>query len=230
MSKKVNRTLIGFDIRLYTEYYLDLIWDHKRRNSYLLRRDLKWPMSVDKMVWPSIFRYSEESLQHDPFELKGMIDVIPDSMHQIALELWPDLEEMKAYFLKRRNKLKEGLQIAVFLEGEESWQSDEYWRAVLDPRLDVGIVPKGWSLLGYDVADKYMVSGLSNCGYNPEDRKELRNSWSDRLNGHGLLKTLGDAMLFKNITDQRVPEHKPFFVYTLFHDSQDTQGWDIPIA
>jgi hypothetical protein len=72
-----------------------------------------------------------------------------------------------------------------------------------------------WELLGYDVADP-TISGLSNCGYDPSEQARLAPEWSNRLNEHHLIADLDDAYAFLEITNQRVPEHAPFFVLGLW--------------
>lgn len=41
---------------------------------------------------------------------------------------------------------------------------------------------ENWKLLGYDIADEWLTSGLSNCGYRENEVAALRASWAeDRL-------------------------------------------------
>lgn len=47
--------LLGFDVRLHREDYVDSTWNEERRNSFLLSPKIKWPLSVDTLVWPSAF-------------------------------------------------------------------------------------------------------------------------------------------------------------------------------
>ena len=69
-------------------------------------------------------------------------------------------------------------------------------------------------LLGYDVADVGFWSGLSNCGYT-EEAATLRPEWRNRINQYGLLQNHKDAFEFMEISNRRVPEHSPFWVYGL---------------
>lgn len=76
-----------------------------------------------------------------------------------------------------------------------------------------------WEFLGYDVADSGgSISGLMNCGFLPghEDVAALRARWGPRLNSWHLFDELTDAAAFKDFSDHRVPEHKPFFVNGLW--------------
>ncbi len=78
--------------------------------------------------------------------------------------------------------------------------------------------PDDWKLLGYDVADHGLTSGLSNCGYDTTEKPDWQRRWVRRLNDHGLLTTIDDAEAFAEACDARVSEHAPFFVYGLFAD------------
>jgi len=71
-------------------------------------------------------------------------------------------------------------------------------------------------LLGYDVADDVMTSGLSNCGYSDEEKERLRPVWAPQLNRFHLFDRANLALQFKGITEARVPEHAPFFVFGLY--------------
>lgn len=70
-----------------------------------------------------------------------------------------------------------------------------------------------WPLLGYDVADPWQVSGLTNCGYSSEEKAALVETWRPRLTASGLLRTLTWAKEFVDVANGRVLEHAPFYVY-----------------
>jgi hypothetical protein len=80
-------------------------------------------------------------------------------------------------------------------------------------------VPSSWHFLGYDVADQWLVSGLSNCGYIEDEREEWRLKWSRRINNLHLLLDVDDAHEFAQATNQRVAEHAPFYVYGLWKET-----------
>lgn len=211
--------LLGFDIRLSSEDYIGVFLDQERRDLHLIKPDISWPLSVDIMVWPSFFCYDRDRSGPAYFQFNGTIDITPHNTRHLALELWSNLDEMRSYFLKQKNKLtKKWFQLAIVLRRDNFLQSDDFWRAVLDPPLSIDKLPKDWLFLGYDIADRDMISGLSNCGYDAKEKYLIQKTWSSRLNEYGLLKNLEDAMQFKNLSNQRVPEHKPFYVYGLFRD------------
>jgi hypothetical protein len=76
-------------------------------------------------------------------------------------------------------------------------------------------VGPGWRFVGFDVADD-AISGLSNCGYRQDEVGDLRATWAPRLNAHGLFEDVADALSFRGLTDERVPEHAPFAVHGIW--------------
>ena len=72
-----------------------------------------------------------------------------------------------------------------------------------------------WTTLGYDIADIFFVSGLSNCGVGSEEISRLRARWLEGVNGSGLLRSLARAREFKEYADQRFPSHAPFHILGL---------------
>ncbi|HEX8703058.1 MAG TPA: hypothetical protein VF815_29745 [Myxococcaceae bacterium] len=80
-------------------------------------------------------------------------------------------------------------------------------------------VDAGWTFLGYDVADLGgSISGLMNCGFLPgqDDVEALRAVWGPKLNSRHLFDDVADAVAFKDFSNHRVPEHRPFFVNGLW--------------
>jgi hypothetical protein len=75
---------------------------------------------------------------------------------------------------------------------------------------------ESWTLLGYDVADTWLLSGLSNCGYHTDEVAPLRGTWGPRLNDHHLFGQLDDARAFAALSGRRVSAHAPFFVFALW--------------
>ncbi len=216
----MNKELLGFDIRLCPEDYIDKTWNQERYDRFLLSPKVKWPLSVDQSVWPSLFRY------HDIFShgnlyswVEGAFEIPAEDIRQQAIDMWPNLESMVECFLKYGNVHgKNGIAIAVELVEEIPKSSSQFWHAVLEPSLTARI-PEDWIFLGYDVADENRHSGLSGCAYTLDEKSMLQDMWAERLNEYGLLKMLEDAMQFKKLSHQRVPEHAPFFIYSLFRDA-----------
>jgi hypothetical protein len=205
MSSDINRLFVGFDVRLCRKDYDMTGWDNEIS---LLRVDVAWPLSIDINVWPSAF----DQLMPSDF---------PDNATHPIIGVWFDLE-MMLNFLKqpKMNQIKCGIPISVELVTDEDLSKDPFWESVLYPYgpLSPNGNPAGWILLGYDVADRSQLSGLTNCAYDSEEKPNLRLTWSAKLNEHGLFRSPEDAIRFKDTANLRVREHAPFYVYALYRD------------
>jgi hypothetical protein len=83
--------------------------------------------------------------------------------------------------------------------------------------LPLDIIDEGaGQLLGYDVADLAMTSGLTNCGYTQIEKSQIQQVWAMRLNRFHLFDSRDDADRFRALTDRRVPEHAPFLVFGVY--------------
>ena len=212
----MNQRLIRFDIRLPKEDYVSEFWNQENRDRFLLRPETAWPLSVDPLVWPSVFYstiFREASkLPYGNIEVDPLVD---DGKY------WLNLEQMKAFYARHKKANKEGIAIAIQLFSEKSLVEDIISYKEPDG-IQCGItlghtcpdkLPANSEFLGYDVADASWISGLTNCGYISEEKMDLSKVWAPRLNSFGLLSTLEDAAEFRRLCDDRVSEHAPFWVY-----------------
>ena len=221
-----NHEVVGFDIRLCAEDYVDKRWDKKNRDLLLLKPEITWPLSVDEWIWPSVFILSQkEALQarvgyfpeYLPFQ--GVIKADPTNFRHQITALWTNFEEMKiCYFenAKKKEKLpQQAIPIAVELITNEPFTSYEYWHGALFPSLNIQI-PANWVFLGYDIADDGFESGLYSRGYEQNEKRLLQKTWITRFNEYGLIKDFKDVTEFKELTDKRIPEHAPFYIFGLW--------------
>jgi hypothetical protein len=76
----------------------------------------------------------------------------------------------------------------------------------------------GSTVFGYAVCDMRGISGLTNCGWEKDDKTiaGYRRTWSARLNQHHLFDSVTDADELKAFSDSRVPENRPFFVFGIW--------------
>lgn len=86
------------------------------------------------------------------------------------------------------------------------------WPLSIDPR----VWPSVLLFPGFDIADLSGISALSNCEYSPQEKERLARFWEARLNAFGLLATDDDAKEFRQLSNSRVPEHSPFWVFGIW--------------
>jgi hypothetical protein len=191
--------ILGFDIRVENQSLQDH-WSSERRNHFLLRTDVLEPYSVDTNVWPSIIND----------------DVRPGTCIGYQ-DLWCDLTCLISVASLRSEKAINGRLISVSLVSTESSHISSTWRSKVPPTVPPTRADD-WEFIGYDVADEWLLSGLSNCGFLPivDDVPALRVEWSPRLNEHHLFSTIEHAKMFEQFANSRITEHAPFFVYAIW--------------
>lgn len=69
--------------------------------------------------------------------------------------------------------------------------------------------------LGYDVCDVTLLSGLLNCGYNPDDKENLAG-FALGLNEWHLFRESQLAEEFAVKSNARIAEHSPFGVFGVY--------------
>jgi|SRR5215213_2515604 len=192
--------IVGFDAR---EMWLDptASWSEKRRTGFLFRPDVPKPLSTDTAVWPSVFDMNDNTRPPDCFG------------HQ---DLCEELATVQSH-LRDRSSVRAGhsylVAITVFLESTKHTEAQE-WDALLTATVPA-VRENSWSFLGFDVSDQWLLSGLSNCGFLPEveDVSDLKRTWGPQLNQRHLFDSLAPATAFKNLSNERVKEHAPFYVF-----------------
>lgn len=198
-------------------------WNATARAQFLLRPDIEWPLSVDRLAWPSVF-YS--SIPRPSWESSSTIHV---DLESEGLDFRLDLDRMRRCYEAHRALAPDGVFVAVELLSEQESEGPSLLY-MLDGNIQCGVwlepttpdrLPDGSTLLGYDVADPARFSGLNDCGYTEQEIRDLAPVWAPRLNAFGLFATLEDAVAFRPVCDARVPEHAPFWVYAL---------WRLPIG
>jgi hypothetical protein len=173
---------------------------------------------VDTFVWPSVF--FSQIFRNPAFESYSTIEIDPQIYDQLRL----DLDRMRDYYASHRALAPDGVFVGIELLSERTAEGEtipyELPESIqcaiwLEQTAPVSL-PEGSTLLGYDVADAARLSGLSNCGYTEEEIRDLSPVWAKHLNSFGLFSALDDAVAFRELSDQRVVEHAPFWVYGLW--------------
>ena len=79
-----------------------------------------------------------------------------------------------------------------------------------------GAAVSGWTLLGYDVADAGRISGLTNCGYTPEEREGCARSGRRVLDGRHLFGDEDAAFAFAELSERARAGARAVPVYCLY--------------
>jgi len=199
-----EESLLGFHLRVHPARLNE--WPAERRATYLLREDVLRPLSVDPQAWPSCKDNRLLAALFSNFD--PAVDIPPNGM--------------ELYFLMPETCLEMPSRAAIvaltaFVNVASELKS---LHKIDEPRF--GLAPlreKGWKRLGYDVADRWLYSGLMNCGFSPSKKARLRARFASTLNEYGLFVSGEDAEEFRADCDKRVPEHAPFFVYGLWSEA-----------
>jgi hypothetical protein len=152
------------------------------------------------MVWPSIWPRANVPLPAWIGPNAGLWESLPAMRNHIA-NAWatPPLHTV----------------VAVSWHSDREFNDAGMYGPYISPTDPAARSPE-WQLLGFDVSDGGLLSGLSNCGYTPDEIHMLRPQWQPRLNARHLFDAVEDAFEFRQLTDARVPEHAPFFVFGLY--------------
>jgi len=203
----------------FSSYYEDE-WHNDRRKRFLISDHIAWPSSIDATVWPSLFR-----VQINPVNIKMEDD------NEVAVQLSVDnyiigsLWQCHTSMLKYHDMhciMKQKIIPTVFTL--HTWDEPSVKESMITAFLQYNklVMPSGYSLVGYDVADQFFTSSLSNCGYdNNEGKEDARCVYASYVNEYGLFGTLEDAIKFQHVSNLAVKEHAPFYIYGI-HCKPDT--------
>ena len=207
---------IGFDIR-QPEINSIKMWTEDVRKKFLLKEDTRFPLTVDTNMWDSVFLYNEREnagLDYNMISAFKCEEIEPD--HK-TLGVWDDFIKMEQYFIECAAKNSVGIEIYIeILANKEKWD-DFIERVVFSADYHTAKMPNDWVFLGCDIADSAYMSGLTNCEYGENRKRELINvGWLNKLNEHGLIKDIDDAIEFKKIMNKQKPAMAPFYVFKLY--------------
>ncbi len=222
--KATEHYLLGFDAR---ERWLPpgSGWAEGRRQEFLYRLDVEKPLSVDTMVWRSVFEFHPE-LRPPYSGFYALLFEDLERLEKLLATAAPDLETYDLVAL--------GLNLTT-CDVEERTKFDDYLAGEPYDGQPASGSPTGppasgpptalcrptaidasWQFLGYDVSDLWCLTGLMNMGFRPryDDAgvEALRAKWGPHLNASHLFDDPAPAEEFKNFSNQRVKEHAPFYV------------------
>jgi hypothetical protein len=162
-------------------------------STFLLRDDVDKVLSADPIVWPSL------------------VETRP-AWTGANVPFWENLRRLES-------AVSAAQETSPYRIVAASWHREAGQEHVLGPyaeRTEPDVRDPAWPLVGFDVTDGSFLSGLSNCGYGEQERGLLADRWGPLLNRHHLFTEAEDALEFRALSDQRVPEHAPFHVVGLW--------------
>ncbi|MBL8234182.1 MAG: hypothetical protein JNL98_37145 [Bryobacterales bacterium] len=204
---RLRSQIWGYDARVAGEEHDRFMRWFKsvtKGDRFFLRTDLKRPLSADSAMWPSVFEYD-----HPPSCAHPALDPRIEADLTCTDDLWTNLPAMTRC-LKAAGRPAMCVALELFVPPEATVLEVPSNRLYADccPQT----VPAGYDLLGYDITNASIFSGLCNCGYGEEEVDALLPVWGNRMNEHGLLATFEDALAYWDVTEARVGSHGPFFV------------------
>jgi hypothetical protein len=201
-------------------------WGAVGREAFLLRPEIEAPISVDRLICPSIFQPEVQRSEESKIMLTRFTPSLPvnRTVTQQAddwpesdlniLGLWTDFRKMLSW-AEQKPDLKKFIRfpIAIQMLLEPEMASELLWLTVTDTGQKPVLCADEWPLLGYDVADRGRISALSDCSYDGGDLREARLRWGNYVNDWGLLNDLKPATSFREVSNERIREHAPFYTY-----------------
>lgn len=195
---------IGYDCKK-SPSVLRAIWGQARRNQYLLDLGIDYPLSVDPGACPSFFE-GQYGISLPP-EVRRNLGLLGPPLPDWIGPHKPYWEDPR-HFADRLHGLGEDLQDCMFVFVAQDDGNED--RATVDKSLF-----RVKRSAGFDVADEWFISALTNCGLNPTERKDLQDKYLSTLNEFHLISTLEDARRFAADSDALIPEHAPFYPYEI---------------
>lgn len=192
---KNDKILIGYSIRSLSQ---DKSWDNERRKKFLIKNNIDLPKSASTVVWENFNDFIDES----------------DSFHFLDNYGFQDIKELVSLSNYNKNQTDRimvrtcihylhSVPTFVWALNMPSYQDDD-----------------NFYFFGYDIADGGIMSGLSNCGYTQNEMKYCQEKYLPFLNNHGLFDNFDIALDFLNYTNERVKDHAPFYIYSLYSDKR----------
>ncbi len=205
MTRRFNELLLGFDAR---EMWLNFTedWPEERQRRFLLRRDIIKPLSTYNGVWQSVFD-AQTSLQPPEWE------------HPI-MGLWNNLATLLEYLdtaWSARTHPYWLIAVTLYREGHERESMVERTARSVD--ITPALRDPSWALLGYDVCDEWLLSGLTDLAWgdgSPEEVQAICQKYLPSLNEYHLFTSVDSAAEFIPLAEEGARAHAPFFVFGLW--------------
>lgn len=187
-----NHINLGFQPRIPVSKLRD--WDSERLARFQLKSSVNRPLSVDTSVWPPIDdpEVIEEYFPGEPGPTNGLKIFSGNPANPAPISNYVQL-------------------IAITAAKSDA---DRLFRLhrIAPPRS----IPENFRLVGYDVADDWLTSGLLNASVGMDDKLSLAHRFEKAINSNGLFAKLEDAEQYSKVIARLIPEHAPFSSYGIW--------------
>jgi hypothetical protein len=210
MEIEGQEQLLGFDARL-EPIMARKLWSKSRRRKFIVGRYVTTPLSVDLMVWPSIFDHGiglgMPTLERERLGLTG----IPRPKWIGPSNFWDNADELLSLLAGVR------LQDISYRVTAFTVVSPEQQEI---PRL-FGIGTKlpfacSWRCLGYDVASTDLVSTLAGYKFTLAELKTIKKQWASDINRHNLFDDKIKALDYSRQMKLLMPNETPFVSFGVY--------------
>lgn len=186
--------IAGYSVR---SLQTDSDWTDQRRARFLIRPEVSLQKSVDFNVW--------EEKAHD---------AINTDIGRLPLPAWRNLDELLEITNYQKSDPRWALlTMFIHVQGSIPGYIEAFGASSIDASMH------GF-FLGFDVADEGLTSALCNCAYTEQEMIFATEEYAGQINRHGLIGELSCAKNFLKYSDKRVPDHSPFYVYSLHADKE----------
>lgn len=191
----MNDKILGYQLRISPDQLKD--WDKERRLIFLLREDISRPLSVDEDIWPIL---NDAKMRNDVF-LNPELPANGLNVHNLR----PGIPA----------RTERGCLIAITASDADASQLCSRHQIQSELHAAHSLDTLGLRIIGFDVADAWFYSGLSNCGFGAS-KQILSHRFARSLNEYGLFQSQEEAGAFRDDVSSRITDHAPFIVYGLW--------------
>lgn len=205
MRNNNSQVVLGYQIRVPIDQLASL-WMQERRDQYLLNMGVEFPLSADRRVWP---------VADHPALVRQLFDDFESGPYQAPNGL--SLFRLKKNAISDVTSLSKNGDVVIAI-GVESDMANHLRDKHSIKLLGDEETPSGShvQLLGFDVCDEWLLSGLMNCGMDASDQAALRQKYAGKINLHGLFDDYETASNYSLDVNKIIPEHAPFFPASIF--------------
>lgn len=203
--------------------------------TFLIKKQINEIVSVENA---SLFdpkgSYAQENAVNTSYE--KIEKNIPDEFDDYSGYLWINLDKLNKFIENNKGNIKQNIYTVAItsienLSSEDQEEDEKYRKIYSENHMAMSDFPphwstnpakisKNWKLLGYDVVEGEfggMLSGLTNCGYNNDEKETInKHNWENEINSYHLFNSLEVANEFRKHTNSRVTEHAPFYVFGIY--------------